>query len=162
MSQIARDKVVQIHYTLTLNDGGVIDSSEGQDPLAYLHGHQNIIPGLEEALEGKAVGDALKVSIPPEKGYGERNPQLVQIVPSNAFQGVDNLEVGMIFQAPTEDGSVQMIRIVKLEGENVTIDGNHELAGQTLNFDVKIDAVRDPSPEELTHGHVHGPGGHQH
>ena len=159
MSQIARDKIVQIHYTLTLDDGGVIDSSEGKDPLAYLHGHHNIIPGLEEALEGKTVGDALQVSIPPEKGYGDRNPQLVQVVPSSAFQGVDKLEVGMIFQAPTEDGSVQMIRIVKLDGDDVTIDGNHELAGQTLNFDVKVDAIRDPSPEELTQGHAQAPQG---
>ena len=157
MSQIARDKVVQIHYTLTLDEGGVIDSSEGKDPLAYLHGHHNIIPGLEEALEGKTVGDALQVSIPPEKGYGIHNPQLVQVVPSAAFQGVDTLEVGMIFQAPTEDGSVQMIRIVKVDGDDVTIDGNHELAGLTLNFDVTIDAIRDPSPEELTQGHAQMP-----
>ena len=154
MSQIARDKVVQIHYTLTLDNAGVIDSSEGKAPLAYLHGHRNIIPGLEEALEGKAVGDAIKVSIPPEKGYGVHNPQLVQVVPSQAFQGVEQIEVGMIFQAPTEDGSVQMIRIVKVDGDNITIDGNHELAGQTLNFDVKVDAIRDPSPEELAQGHV--------
>jgi len=162
MSQIAHDKVVHIHYTLTLDSGDVVDSSEGQDPLAYLHGHQNIVPGLEEALEGKTIGDALQVTIPPEKAYGVRNPELVQVVPNTAFQGVDELEVGMVFQAPTPDGQVQMIRIIKLEGENVTIDGNHELAGQTLNFDVKIDAVRDPSEEELTHGHVHGVGGHQH
>ena len=162
MSLVARDKVVLIHYTLTLDGGDVIDSSEGQDPLAYLHGHNNIIPGLEEALEGKTIGDALKVTIPPEKAYGARNPELIQVVPNTAFQGVDELEVGMIFQAPTPDGQVQMIRIIKLEGDDVTIDGNHELAGQTLNFDVKIDAIREPSEEELSQGHLHSPVDQQH
>lgn len=162
MSTIENDKAVSIHYTLTLDGGQVVDSSSGKDPLVYLHGHNNIIPGLERELAGKAAGEHLVVRVEPQDGYGVANPQLVQEVPREALQGVDTIEVGTMFQASAEDGSVQMIRVVKIEGESITIDGNHELAGKTLNFDVRVDAIRDGSAEELTHGHVHGPGGHQH
>ena len=162
MTTIAKDKAVSIHYTLTLDGGQVVDSSEGKDPLVYLHGHRNIIPGLEKELVGKAVGDKLSVTVSPEEGYGVHNPGLVQQVPREAFQGVDNIEVGMMFQAPGEGGHIQLIRIVAVEGDNITVDGNHELAGKTLNFAVEITEIRDASAEEISHGHVHGPGGHAH
>jgi FKBP-type peptidyl-prolyl cis-trans isomerase SlyD len=162
MTTIAKDKAVSIHYTLTLDGGKIIDSSEGKDPLVYLHGHGNIVPGLERELLGKATGEELNVRVAPEDGYGVHNAGLIQKVPREAFQGVDTLEVGMMFQAPGESGHIQLIRVTEIEGETITVDGNHELAGKTLNFAVEISEVREASAEELSHGHVHGPGGHQH
>jgi FKBP-type peptidyl-prolyl cis-trans isomerase SlyD len=159
--QIEKNKVATIEYTLKNNDGEVLDTSEGNEPMVYIHGIGNLIPGLEEVLEGKGQGDETQVSIPPEKAYGVPNPELVQVVERNVFQGVDDLQVGMQFQAQSDDGT-QVIWITDLEGDNVTIDGNHPLAGETLNFDVKVVDVRDASAEELEHGHVHGPGGHDH
>ena len=156
--QIANDKIVSFDYTLTNDAGDVIDSSQGGEPLVYLHGAQNIIPGLEGALEGKVSGDALKVVIEPADGYGEYNDALTQVVPASMFQGVENIEAGMQFQAETSDG-VQVVRIAKVDGDDVTIDGNHPLAGERLNFDVNVMDVRDASAEELEHGHVHGEGG---
>lgn len=159
--QVATDKVVVIHYTLTNATGEVLDSSSGGDPLAYIHGSGNIIPGLEEALEGKVAGDKLQVSIAPEKAYGLPSDELVQQVPKRAFQGVGNVTAGMRFTAQTEHGPRQVV-VTRVVGDMVTVDGNHPLAGQTLNFDVEIAEVREASQEELEHGHVHGPGGHHH
>lgn len=159
--QIAKDLVACIEYTLTDDAGTVIDSSVGGEPLAYLHGAGNIIPGLEDALEGKKVGDSFKVSIAPADGYGEKNEGLMQVVPKEMFQGVDTIEVGMQFHAQTDHG-MQVITVAAVEGSNITVDGNHPLAGQNLNFDVKVVEVRAASAEELDHGHVHGAGGHHH
>ena len=155
--QIANNKVVSFDYTLTNDAGEVIDSSQGGEPLVYLHGAQNIIPGLESALEGKVVGETLQVAIEPADGYGEYNEELTQVVPSEMFQGVEKIEAGMQFQAETSEG-VQVVRIAKVDGDNVTIDGNHPLAGERLNFDVSVKDVRDASEDELEHGHVHGEG----
>lgn len=159
--QIANNVVALIEYTLTDDDGTVIDTSVGGEPLAYLHGAGNIIPGLEDALAGKQAGDSFKVSIAPADGYGEKNAALLQVVPKEMFQGVDTIEVGMQFHAQTEYG-MQVITVAKVDGNNITVDGNHPLAGQTLHFDVKVMEVRAASAEELEHGHVHGPGGHHH
>ncbi|HEX4869402.1 MAG TPA: peptidylprolyl isomerase [Moraxellaceae bacterium] len=161
MMQIANDVVASIEYTLTDDKGNVIDSSVGGEPLAYLHGAGNIIPGLESALEGKKVGDSFKVSVAPAEGYGEKDEGLLQVVPRSMFRGVDQVEVGMQFHAQTDYG-MQVITVAKVEGDNVTVDGNHPLAGQNLNFDVKVVEVRAATAEELEHGHVHGPGGHHH
>lgn len=159
--QIANDVVASIEYTLTDDQGNIIDSSAGGEPLAYLHGAGNIIPGLENALAGKKVGDTFKVSIAPAEGYGEKNDSLLQVVPREMFQGVEAIEVGMQFHAQTDYG-MQVITVAAVEGANITVDGNHPLAGQTLNFDVKVVDVRAASAEELEHGHVHGPDGHHH
>lgn len=160
--QIANDKVVAIHYTLTNAAGETLDSSvERGEPLAYLHGHGNIIPGLENALLGKAAGDKLNVEVAPGEGYGERHDQLIQQVPRSAFEGVDHLEPGMQFQAETGMG-VRLFTITEVGEGEVTIDGNHPLAGETLHFAVEITEVRDASAEEIEHGHVHGEGGHHH
>jgi FKBP-type peptidyl-prolyl cis-trans isomerase SlyD len=158
---VAANKVVTIHYTLTNDEGKVLDSSEGHEPLAYIHGGGNIIPGLEKALTGRAVGDQFNISIPPEEGYGKRDEDLVQTVPKNAFQGVDEILPGMQFQAQTPEG-IQLVTVIKVEGDEVTLDGNHPMADLTLNFSVEITSIRDASQEELDHGHVHGPGGHHH
>lgn len=159
--QAGDNKVVLIHYTLTSDTGEVLDTSDGREPLAYLHGFGNIIPGLENALAGKQAGDKLKVSIPPAEAYGVREDGLVQVVPRAAFGGAPDLEVGMQFQAQTPEG-VRVVTIVDIEGDNITLDGNHPLAGETLHFAVEITQVREPTDEELAHGHVHGEGGHHH
>lgn len=159
--QIAQNSVVAFHYTLTNDAGEVLDSSEGREPLTYLHGAGNIIPGLEKELEGRESGEKLQVSVNPEEGYGETQPALVQEVPRDAFQGVANVEPGMQFQAQTQGGPL-MVTVTKVEGDTVTVDGNHPLAGQKLNFDVEIAEVREATSEEVEHGHVHGEGGHQH
>ncbi|MGM0702293.1 MAG: FKBP-type peptidyl-prolyl cis-trans isomerase [Pseudomonadota bacterium] len=159
--QIAQNSVVAFHYTLTNDAGEVLDSSEGRDPLTYLHGAGNIIPGLEKELEGRETGDKLNVAVTPEEGYGEVQPQLVQEVPRDAFQGVEAVEPGMQFQAQTQGGPL-MVTVTQVEGDTVTVDGNHPLAGQKLNFDVEIADVREASQEEVEHGHVHGEGGAEH
>ena len=159
--QVARDAVVLIHYTLTDDAGEVLDSSAGGEPLAYLHGGGNIVVGLEEALEGKQAGDKFKVAIPAEKAYGTHDASLIQQVPKRAFQGVGEVKAGMRFTAQTEQGPRQVV-VSRVAGDMVTVDGNHPLAGQPLNFDIEVTDVRAATPEELTHGHVHGPGGHHH
>ena len=159
---IAANKAVSIEYTLTNDDGDVIDSSTGGAPLVYLQGAGNIIPGLEKALEGKAVGEELTVTVEPEDAYGEYSAELVSTLSASMFEGVDQLEVGMQFHASAPDGQMQIVTIRDLDGDDVTVDGNHPLAGQRLNFKVKVVAIRDASEEEIAHGHVHGEGGHQH
>jgi len=155
--QISHHKVVSVQYSLSNDAGEVIDSSEAGDPLVYLHGEENIIPGLESALEGKAVGDQLKVSLDAVDAYGEYDPELVEIVSGEMFEGVDDIEVGMEFQADLPDEEeVQFVRITAVDGDNVTIDGNHPFAGMRLHFDVTIADIREATEEELEHGHVHG------
>lgn len=145
-------------YALRTDEGAVIDQSQPGQPLTYLHGHNNIIPGLESALGGKSAGDQVEVRVSPEEGYGEPNPALEQVVPKDRFQGIENIEVGMQFQASTDQGPVS-VRVVKVEDDQVTVDGNHPLAGQHLNFNVTIQDVRAATEEELAHGHVHQSGG---
>lgn len=159
--QIAEKKVASIHYTLKDDEGEVIDSSSGGEPLTYLHGAGNIIPGLESALTGKATGDKLSVAVGPEEGYGPIHPDLIQTVPKEAFTGVEDIAEGMRFQASTANGELSVV-VTQVEGDQVTVDGNHPLAGQRLTFQVKIVAIRDASEEEVAHGHVHGEGGHHH
>jgi FKBP-type peptidyl-prolyl cis-trans isomerase SlyD len=159
--QITANCVAYIHYTLKDDAGAVIDSSSGGEPLAYLHGAGNIVPGLEKALEGKAAGEKVAVKVAPEEGYGVRDEALVQQVPRRSFQGVRDLKEGMQFQAQTQQGPVA-VTVTRVQGDMITVDGNHALAGVTLNFEVEVTKVRDATPEELIHGHVHGPGGHSH
>lgn len=151
---IANKKVVSIHYKLTDDDGEVIQDSAAGEPLIYLHGAGNIIPGLESALKGKTTGDKLNVSVDPEQGYGARNDALIQELPRDLFQGVEDIQEGMQFQARSEQGT-QVITVTKVDGDRVTVDGNHPLAGQTLNFEVEVESVRDATSEEVAHGHVH-------
>ena len=157
---VENGKVVSFHYTLTNAQGDVLDQSQ-EHPMPYLHGAGNIIPGLEKELAGKKVGDKLTVNVPAAEAYGEYHEQLVNDVPREAFQGVDQIEPGMQFQANTPEG-VQVITVKAMNGETVTVDANHPLAGQDLNFDVEIVEVREATEEESAHGHVHGVGGHHH
>lgn len=159
--EITDQRVVSIHYTLTNDQGEVLDSSQGSEPLAYLHGAGNIIPGLEKALAGKQAGDKLTVKVAPAEGYGERNAALIQQVPRRAFQGVKDIRPGMSFQAQGPQGPMR-VTVTQVAGDMVTVDGNHPLAGENLSFEVEITEVRAATAEEMQHGHVHGPGGHHH
>ena len=159
---IAENSVVTMHYKLKNISGEIIDSSSEQEPLVYMHGSGNIIVGLEEQLVGKKAGDTISTQVSPEKGYGVPVEALIQKVPTAAFgDEISNIEVGMRFQADTEQGPVPVV-VTSIENDIVTVDGNHPLAGQELFFDISIVEVRDASSEEIDHGHVHGPGGHQH
>lgn len=159
---IAQHKVVTMHYKVSDSDSDeVIDSSENGDPMTYLHGAQNIIPGLEQALEGKVVGEELEVIVAPADAYGERSDDRIQQVPREAFEGMENLEVGMAVSAQTDQGAINLI-VTEVSEDLVTVDANHPLAGKSLRFNVTIEEVRDASEEEKAHGHVHGPGGHEH
>jgi len=155
MSLIIGDKsVVTIHYTLTDDAGEVLDNSRGGDPMVYLHGANNIIPGLENELTGKTTGATLKVTVSPEDGYGKHSPEAIQKVPRKAFEGVDDVKPGMQFQTESPQGT-QIIIVTEVSEDEVTVDANHPLAGKTLHFDVSVEGIRDATPEELDHGHAH-------
>lgn len=159
--KISKDKATSIQYKLTNTGGDVLDQSADGSPLTYLHGHKNIIAGLESALEGKEKGDQVQVTVQPADGYGERNDELVQKVPRTLFDAGVDLQPGMRFEAKADQGT-QIIKVVSIEEEEVTVDANHPLAGEVLSFDVTVADVREATQEEIDHGHVHGPGGHHH
>jgi len=159
--QIGDHKVVTLHYTLTDNEGTVIDKSD-DGSFAYLHGASNIIPGLENALTGKTAGDELTVSVSPEDAYGVRDESMLQQVPKSMFEDDSQIAVGTQFHAQGPNGEMLVVTVMEVQDEHVVVDGNHPLAGVDLNFDVKVVDVRDASEEEVEHGHVHGPGGHHH
>jgi FKBP-type peptidyl-prolyl cis-trans isomerase SlyD len=156
---IKKDSVVTFNYTLKDDDGTVIDNSSPDEPLAYLHGHGNLVPGLERELEGKVAPDKLSVKVTPADGYGEYSRELIQKVPRRALKGIAKITVGMRLHAQTEQGP-RPVTVTAVTGDMITLDGNHPLAGKNLNFDIEILDVRDATAEELEHGHVHGPGGH--
>jgi FKBP-type peptidyl-prolyl cis-trans isomerase SlyD len=158
---IGANSVVSIHYRLTNSAGELLDASNEGEPLTYLHGAGNIIPGLERALLGKAVGAEFTVAIAPEEAYGVRHDHLVQEVPRSAFPDPEQLETGMRFSAQSDQGVLSVV-ITAVSPETVTVDANHPLAGETLHFDVRIEEVRPATEEELAHGHAHGPHGHHH
>lgn len=159
--KLARDMVVTMHYTLKDDTGEVIDSSAGGEPLTYLHGHGNIIPGLEKALEGLAVGAQPSVDVAAAEGYGEKNPDLVFEAPREHFPPDMDLKAGSRVYAEGPEGPVSF-SVVRLTDKGALLDANHPLAGKRLHFDVEIVDIRPATAEELEHGHVHGAGGHQH
>jgi FKBP-type peptidyl-prolyl cis-trans isomerase SlyD len=157
--KIAKNSVVTINYTLKDEGGEVLDTSRGREPLSYIQGLGNIIPGLESSLDGRSAGDKFKVSVQPSDAYGERDEKRVVKVDRDQFEGVDELQVGMQFRAEGGSGGSQIVTVTAVENDTVTIDANHPLAGKTLNFDVEVVRVREATPDEISHGHVHGPGG---
>jgi FKBP-type peptidyl-prolyl cis-trans isomerase SlyD len=159
--QIGNQTVVTIDYTLTDDRGEVLDTSQGEEPLVYIQGTGSMIPGLEEALEGRSAGDSLKLTIPPDRAYGPRDEELVLKVPRAKFPPGAEITVGMIVQAQGTGGSHD-VTVVAVDDKIVTVDANHRLAGMTLSFDVKVLEVRPATADELKHGHVHGKGGHEH
>ncbi|NOK23435.1 FKBP-type peptidyl-prolyl cis-trans isomerase [Corallococcus carmarthensis] len=156
--KIANGRVVALEYRLHLGDGQVIDQSAPGQPLAYLHGHKQIVPGLEGALDGLGVGESKQVVVAPDQGYGKHNPEGVRTVPRSMLPPGFTPQVGQTLMAQTEDGNIPL-RIETVNPDSVVVDLNHPLAGKTLHFDVTVREVRDATQEELTHGHVHGPGG---
>ncbi|MEI6338288.1 MAG: peptidylprolyl isomerase [Verrucomicrobiota bacterium] len=155
--QITSGKVVSMDYTLTDDSGKTLDSSDGGEPLTYLHGNDQIVFGLEKALNGKKVGDSFQVKVEPAEGYGVRDETKLMTIPRAKVQGVPNLKEGLQLQS-----GQQVVTVTKIAGDEVTLDANHPLAGETLNFAVTVRAVRAATAEEISHGHVHGPGGHHH
>ncbi len=149
---VGDNRVVSIHFKLTDDEGNVRDSTEGAEPLSYLHGVGNVMPGLEKALEGKVEGDSLQVRVDPVEGYGAAIPELIQTVDRSVFQGVETVEPGMVFEGQAPDGSMQRLQVIKVEGDKITIDANHPLAGAVLHFDVEIVAVREATEEEVAKG----------
>ena len=159
--QIAERSVASFHYTLTDDQGQVLDSSDGREPLTYLHGVGQIVPGLEKAMTGRQAGDQFKVDVAPEEGYGVHHAELTQSVPREAFQGVEDIQPGMQFQGHGPQGVIN-VTVTGVDDQLVHIDGNHPLAGKTLHFAIEVTDVRQATEEELAHGHVHGEGGHEH
>ena len=160
--KISTNSVVSIQYTLTDDQGEILDQSTAQDPLVYLHDTGSLIPGLEKALEGHIAGDQLKVTVKPEDGYGVRDEKLLQNVQKSEFPKDEELEVGMRFQVEGEDGPM-VLTVLEIRGEEIIVDSNHPLAGATLHFDVEVISVRAATENELSHGHAHSPGdGHEH
>jgi FKBP-type peptidyl-prolyl cis-trans isomerase SlyD len=150
--RITDNTVVTIDYTLTDDDGDVLDSSAGHEPLAYLHGAGTIVPGLESALEGKSAGDSLAVAVPPDEGYGDRDPDLVHVATRDQFEDLDEIGIGMQFRAGTE-AEYMVVTVIGVEGDRITLDANHPLAGLTLNFAVKVVGVREATAAEIAQGH---------
>ena len=159
--QIKENSVVNIHYTLTNDAGEVLDSSSGKEPLMYMHGHNNLIPGLEDQLVGKKEGDKFNADVEAEDAYGLHHEEAIQQIPLSALANIPNLEVGMQLQASTDQGPVA-VRVAEINDEHVVLDGNHPLAGERLHFAVEVVSVRDATPSELEHGHAHGGDGHHH
>lgn len=158
---VEKDKAVSFHYTLKNADGEQMETSRDKQPMSYLHGANNIITGLEKAMEGHAVNDEFSVTVEPEEAYGVRNENNVQRIPMKRLKGIGKISVGQVLNLQTNNGQVQ-VTVLKVGRFNVDVDGNHPLAGKALTFDVEITDIRDASEEELEHRHVHGPGGHHH
>ncbi|PIK15861.1 peptidylprolyl isomerase [Halobacteriovorax sp. JY17] len=163
--KIQNDHVVEINYTLKTDGGETIDTSDTGGPLCYLHGKQNIIPGLENALTGKSLNDKVSVRVEPKEAYGEREEELIQKIDKSQFPNFDEMTIGQQLQVQTESGHPLIVTVIEKEEDGLTLDGNHPLAGINLNFDVEVVSIREATKEELTHGHVHGEGsgcGHEH
>ena len=158
---VEKDKVASFHYTLTNAAGEQMESSRESDPMSYLHGANNIIIGLEKAMQGHAIKDTFSATLEPEEAYGVRNENNVQRVSMKRLKGIGKVSVGQVLNLKTNKGQVQ-VTVLKVGRFNVDVDGNHPLAGVQLTFDVEITDIRDASEEEIEHRHIHGPGGHQH
>lgn len=161
MTIITKDTAVKFNYILKDDDGKILDQSQEGQPLGYLHGHNNIIPGLEQQLEGKSAGETLTAIVEPADGYGDYQEQAIQHVPRDNFQGVEDIQPGMQFQSEA-GGQVMLVTVTEVNDKEVTVDANHPLAGKRLTFEVEIQEVRAATEDEINHGHAHGVGGVEH
>ena len=152
---VKKDAVVEMHYTLKNDAGDVLDSSAGKDPMPFIQGRGNIIPGLEKALEGMKIGETCDVSVAPEDAYGIHHQEAIQEIPKEALDSIDNIEIGMELQSQDEKGNPFIVHVEKINEKTITINANHPLAGKTLHFNVSIEAIREATKDELEHGHVH-------
>lgn len=155
--QISKNKVVSIAYTLTNEDGDVIDECSAEAPLSYLHGAENLIPGLENELNGRSADEKFKIAVAPEDGFGNRTEELVSTFARSEFEGIEEVEIGMMLELDLGEGDDLLVRVTKIEEDAITVDGNHELADMNLNFDVTVCEVREATDDEIEHQHVHGP-----
>jgi len=155
-------KVIRFDYILSDNNGEVIDSTEGGEPLAFIYGSTALKPALQEKMEGRQSGDSFRVKVQPEDGYGLRDESLIKKVGRDMFGDIEKIEAGMLFQTANTDGATDMVTIVAVDDDTVTVDHNHPLADVTLNFAIDVIEVRDATQEELCHGHVHESADHQH
>ncbi|MEO1880784.1 MAG: peptidylprolyl isomerase [Methylococcales bacterium] len=155
--KISDKMAVSIHYTLTNSAGEKLDSSRGEEPMVYLQGYGQIITGLENALKGKGIGDKFNTTIAPADAYGELREDMLKVVSMSMFEGMDKVEVGMQFHADANQG-VDVVTVTKIDGDQVTIDGNHPMAGEALTFDVEVMDIRPATADELSHQHIHGEG----
>jgi FKBP-type peptidyl-prolyl cis-trans isomerase SlyD len=151
----AEKAVVSIHYTLKNDGGEVVDTSSGKDPLKFLFGSGMIIPGLEKELSGKEAGESFKVTVQPEEAYGDIQEELVQDVPKQQLEHIEELQVGTVLQADTGDGTPLNLVVIEINDEFVKLNGNHPLAGEVLHFEGEVTEVREATEEELAHGHAH-------
>ncbi len=158
---IEKNQVVLFHYSVRDEQDNVVENSHGGEPNAYLHGHGGIIKGLEEALEGRDAGDTFSVTVTPDKAYGPRKADAIQRVPIKHLMGAKRWKPGMVAQVQTEQGPRHVV-VAKVGHKFADVDTNHPMAGRTLTFDIEVIDVRAATPEELSHGHAHGPGGHHH
>ncbi len=157
MSVVEANSIATVHYTGTLpKSGEVFDSSEGRDPLSFLVGHKQMIPGFEEELMGAEKGERRTFTLEPERAYGQKMEEAIQTIPKDMFGDIEP-EVGMTLMS-----DVGPFNVTAVDGDTITVDFNHKLAGETLEFSVEVVDVRPASEEELSHGHAHGPGGHEH
>jgi FKBP-type peptidyl-prolyl cis-trans isomerase SlyD len=159
LKTVKKDRVISLDFTLSDENGEMLDQSQEGAPLEYLHGAHDIIPGLEKALEGRHVGENIRIVIPPSEAYGEYEVSLVDEVSREQFPGIDDIQPGMQFQTAMDDGAPMVINVTAVDEDTVVVDGNHPLAGVTLVFEVDIVDVRQASEDEIAHGHVHE-GGH--
>lgn len=158
---VKQNSVVSMNYVLKDKDGTILDQSRGGQPLVYLHGHSNIIPGLESELANKGKGDKLQVHVTPDKGYGTLDPEKRFAIERRQL-GAAKIEPGMMLQLEDDEGGTMVAHVISVDDEHIQLDGNHPMAGKDLFFDIEIVDVRDATQEEVSHGHVHGPGGHHH
>lgn len=161
-TNVKNDTVVGIHYTLKGEDGEIIESSTGETPLTYLHGHGQIIAGLETALGGKKIGDTFTVTVPAKDAYGELDDRLVVELNRSQFPKNAKLEIGDVFEAALPESGPVVIRVVEIKDDAVRVDGNHPLAGRALTFEVEVISIRAATKSELEHGHAHHGDGHHH
>jgi FKBP-type peptidyl-prolyl cis-trans isomerase SlyD len=160
--EVKKGKVVTLGFVLTDDQGVELDRADRNEPFLFLHGSNQIVPGLENGLTGLTIGDKKKIVVSPAEAYGEVNPDLVLSVSNQQFPKGTEIEVGMKFVADLDGGEEAVFTIRSIAGEKVVIDANHDLAGMTLTFDIEVLDVRDPTADELAHGHAHGPGEHHH
>jgi len=158
---ITKNKIVSFHYSLINEAGELVETSRERKPMTYFHGANNIVPGLEKALEGRSEGDEFQVTIPPEEAYGERDDNKLQRISSKHFKNPKKIKPGQVLAVQTRQGPLQ-VTVLKVGRFNLDVDANHPLAGQTLNFDIEVTEIRDATKEEIAHGHIHGEGGVEH
>ena len=148
---IADKRIATVHFTLRDDDGTTITSTRGHAPLVYMHGENRIAAGLEQALAGRAEGDAFEVTVAPETGFGQRHPELVQVLPRSMWRADKAPEVGDRLETQTAAGPLE-VRVVAVDADTITVDGNHPLAGRTFHAEVEVVSVRVPTPDELQFG----------